>query len=79
MKRIAITLAALAVSSIAFADSENLFNVDGDYQVHAYVEDSKPMQNTNRTPRAEERGLSQEISVGSTENLFDVDADDDNL
>jgi hypothetical protein len=90
MKRIAITIAALAISSTAFAGvSDNYGDVMQD-QVAASSSYSSPstwldnhgnvtLDNTSRNqglPRAIERGLPAEISIGDSDNLFEVDADD---
>ena len=90
MKRIAITIAALAISSTAFAGvSENYGNVmqdqvaaSSDYKAADTWLDNHgnvTLDNTSSNrglPRSSERGTASEISIGGADNLFEVDGDD---
>jgi len=91
MKRIAITLAALAISSTAFASgaSDNYGSVFNDPVASSsgYSAPATDLENhgsvlldgisSNRgLPRTIERGLNHEISIGDAENIFEMNPDD---
>ncbi len=87
MKRIAITLAALAISTTSFAENIDDFgSVLNDPVATAssynapdtYIENHGSVLLDGTTanrglPRSIERGLSHEISVGDAETLFEMD------